>query len=66
MWRLVNNTEFDLRGVYYGGLNEKYHDMFNITIRDCAKLYVDIESAKADADMLKRRFKYDEWKIEEV
>ena len=25
-YKLVNNTEYDLKGVYYGGLNEKYHE----------------------------------------
>lgn len=65
-YKLVNNTEYDLKGVYYGGLNEKYHDMFNITTRDCAKVFETREEAQAHKEMLKRRFHYEHFEIEKV
>lgn len=65
-YKLVNNTEYDLKGVYFGGLNEKYHDMFNICPEDVAKTYDNIEDARRDKEMLKRRFKYEHFEIETV
>ena len=65
-YKLVNNTEYDLKGVYYGGLNEKYYDMFNICPESVAKVYTDLEEAKRDKEMLKRRFHYEHFEIETV
>ena len=64
-YKLVNNNEFDLKGVYYGGLNQKYSDMFNITVERCAKVYDTLEEARADREMIKRRFDYN-FEIETV
>jgi len=65
-YKLVNNSEFGFKGVYYGGLNEKYHDMFNIITRDCAKVFETREDAQKCKEMLKRRFRYEHFEIEEV
>lgn len=65
-YKLVNNTEYDLKGVYFGGLNEKYHDMFNICPECVAKMYDNIEDARRDREMLKQRFKYEHFEIETV
>lgn len=65
-YKLVNNTEYDLKGVYYGGLNKKYHDMFNICPESVAKTYTDLEEARKDREMLKRRFGYEHFEIETV
>ena len=65
-YRLVNNTEYDLKGVYYVGLNEKYWDMFNIGPRDIAKIYTDLQEAIKDKEMIKRRFKYEHFEVETV
>ena len=65
-YKLVNNTEYDIKGVYYGGLNEKYHDMFNICPENVAKVYTDLQEAIKDKEMLKRRFHYEHIEIETV
>jgi hypothetical protein len=65
-YRLVNNTEYDLKGVYYVGPSEKYWDMFNIGPRDTAKIYTDLQEAIKDKEMLKRRFKYECFEVETV
>lgn len=65
-YKLVNNKEFDLKGVYYGGLNQKYCDLFDITTEDCAKIYTDIEEAKKAKEMLAKCFGYTEFEIETV
>ena len=65
-YKLVNNSEYDFKGVYYGGLNKKYSDMFNITTEDCAMVFYDIEEAKKHKDYLKKRFGYENFEIETV
>ena len=65
-YRLVNNWEYDLKGVYYRGLNKKYHDMFDITTSEFAKTYDIIEEAHKDREMLKRCFGYEYFEVEEV
>lgn len=66
MYKLVNNNEYDCKGVYYGGLNKKYHDLFNVTTEDCAKTYNDIEEARTDKEMLEKRFGFECFEIETV
>lgn len=56
MYRLVNNHDYELTGVYYRGLNKKYSDMFDITAKEFVKVYMDINDATKDKEMLKRRF----------
>ncbi len=63
-YKLVNNTEYGVKGVYYGGLNKKYGGMFDITTERCAKVYDTIEEAKADQQMLKKSFGYECFEIE--
>lgn len=65
-YKLVNNKEYDLKGVYFGGLNKKYYGMFDITVEECAKVYTEIEEAKKDKEMLARCFGYTEFEIETV
>lgn len=65
-YKLVNNKEYGIKGVYYGGMNKKYHDMFNVTVEPCAKVYDDIETAKQDQKMLKNNFGYEHFEIETV
>ena len=65
-YRLVNNTEYDLSGVYYVGLSKKYWDMCNIGTRDIAKIYTDLQEAIKDKEMLKRRFGYEYFEVETV
>ena len=65
-YKLVNNKEYDLKGVYYGGRNKKYGDMFNITTERCAKVYEDIDEARADQQMLKKSFGFECFEIEAV
>ena len=63
-YKLVNNLEYDITGVYYGGLSKKYSDMFNITIEKFATTFDTIEQAKNVQEMIKRRFDYN-YEIEE-
>ena len=65
-YRLVNNTEYDLKGVYYVGLNKKYWDMFNVGPIDVAKIYTDLQEAIKDKEMLKRRFGYEYFEVETI
>lgn len=64
-YRLVNNKEYDLKGVYFGGMNKKYHDMFNITTQEFAMVFDTREEAEEYQDILKRCFRYDDYEIEE-
>lgn len=63
-YKLVNNKEYDLTGVYFAGWNKKYHDMFDITIRSCAKVYTDINDALKDKEILRKSFGYECFEIE--
>lgn len=49
---LVDNTSYDVSGVYYGGWNKKYSDVFNITIKHCAKVFESTKDAQLVADNL--------------
>lgn len=51
---LVDNTSYDVTGVYYGGINEKYCDIFNITIKKYAKAFNSLETAQKIAERLNR------------
>ena len=65
-YKLVNNTEYDIKGVYFGGMNTKYRDMFNICPKSIAKTYNNIEDARRDKEMLSRCFGYEHFEIETV
>lgn len=62
---LVNNKEYDLKGVYYGGLNPEYSDIFMITTKKCAKKFNSVEEANIEKEILSRRFHYSEYEVEE-
>ena len=64
-YRLVNNHEYDLKGVYYAGLSQKYHDIFMIAPRDAAKVFDNIAEVIAAKEMLKKRFNYN-YEIETI
>lgn len=50
---------------YYGGRNEKYSDMINITIKDCAKRFNSKEGAQEVADRLKKAgYKFEVLEVE--
>lgn len=57
-YRLVNNHDYAVSGVYYSGRNKKYSDIFSITTKEFAKVYTDKEDAVKDQQMLSRRFGY--------
>lgn len=58
-YRLVNNFDYGFKGVYYVGLSDKYHDIFNIGPKSISKIYIDLSDAIKDKDMLKHRFDVD-------
>lgn len=63
-YRLVNNIEFGLKGVYFRGFNKKYHDLIDITTKEHAMIFTDIQEAEKYLHILKYTFRYDHFEIE--
>lgn len=51
---MVTNNGVRKPDFYYGGRNEKYHDLINLTARDCAKVFETEEKAGIAAGSLNK------------
>ncbi len=64
--KLVNNDEYDVRGVYFGGFSKKYYGIFEITTEEHAHIFTSIEEAKKVQNILKNGYGWESYKIETV
>lgn len=65
-YKLVNNDEYDVKGVYFGGFSKKYHGIFEITTEEHAHVFTSIEEAKKVQSILKKGYGWESYKIETV